>query len=73
MGYISASCLSPGQVDVANRVFLKDEELIKKAQYIKEIFEQNRANGLTGFSDDKYGFIDEPIYKDALLQLNLKF
>jgi citrate lyase subunit beta/citryl-CoA lyase len=69
MGYISASCLSPGQVDVANKVFLKDEELIKRAQYIKEIFEKNKAEGLTGFSDEQYGFIDEPIYKDALLIL----
>jgi hypothetical protein len=31
------------------------------------------ANGnrsISGFSDEKYGFIDEPIYKDALLLLN---
>ena len=25
--------------------------------------------GETGFMDDDYGFIDEPIYKDALLTL----
>ena len=38
-------------------------------KYIKNIFEQNLAKGSTGFKDDKYGFIDEPIYRDALLVL----
>ena len=28
-------------------------------------FEQNKKNGITGFSDERYGFIDEPIYKNA--------
>lgn len=69
MGYISASCLSPSQVTIANRVFSSDEEVITRAHHIKEVFEKNKAQGITGFSDEKYGFIDEPIYKDALLVL----
>jgi citrate lyase subunit beta/citryl-CoA lyase len=72
MGYKSASCLSPKQVLIANEIFRTDETKVKKALYIKEIFEKNKAEGITGFSDEKYGFIDEPIYKDALLQLNVK-
>lgn len=70
MGYISASCLSPSQVTIANRVFSSDEEVITRSHHIKEVFEKNKAQGITGFSDEKYGFIDEPIYKDALLVLN---
>jgi len=69
MGYISASCLSPSQVSIANRVYSRDEGRSKKAYYIKEVFEKNKAKGRTGFSDEKYGCIDEPIYIDALLVL----
>ena len=70
MGYKSASCISPKQVDIANKVFGLDEKEIEKAKYIKDIFEKNKLNGISGFSDERYGFIDEPIYKDALLLLD---
>jgi len=33
------------------------------------MFEERRAEGITGFSDERYGFIDEPIYKGALALL----
>ena len=70
MGYTAKATISPTQVDIVNEVFGYDEEAIKKAKYIKEIFEDQRDNnGCTGFVDKKYGFIDEPIYKDALLVL----
>ena len=69
MGYSSKSCISPTQVEIVNRVFGLDDEVIKKAKYIKKSFEEQRAIGITGFSDELYGFIDEPIYKDALLAL----
>lgn len=65
MGYTATSCISPTQVEIANKIFQCDEEEIKKAQYIVKIFEENRQNGITGFSDERYGFIDEPIYKNA--------
>jgi len=70
MGYVSAACLSPKQVDIANSVFGIELKEIEKAKYIKEIFEKNKSDGISGFSDEKYGFIDEPIYKDALLVLD---
>ncbi len=69
MGFLSKGCTSPSQVDIVNNIFSIDQNSIKKANYIKRIFEENSVSGITGFSDEKYGFIDEPIYKDALLIL----
>ena len=31
----------------------------------------NKEMGITGFSDDEFGFIDEPIYKGALALLSI--
>ena len=69
MGYRSKSCLGPKQTKIANTVFKEEEWIIEKARHIKEIFEEKAKEGETGFMDDDYGFIDEPIYKDALLTL----
>jgi len=66
MGYTATSCISPTQVQIANQIFQIDQALVKKAQYIKDAFEKNVRNDTSGFVDDKYGFIDEPIYKNAL-------
>ncbi len=65
IGYCATSCISPAQVLVANEIFAKDENEYKKAKYIVEVFNKNRANKITGFVDEKYGFIDEPIFKNA--------
>ncbi len=70
LGFSSKACMGPQQVKIANSVFDIEKYDIERASYIKEIFEQNSANGINGFMDDRYGFIDEPIYKDALLLLN---
>ena len=66
MGFNAKGCISPKQVEIANRIFSPSIEIIEKAKYIKEIFEKMKKIGITGFKDEKYGFIDEPIYKDAL-------
>ncbi len=66
MGYEAKACITPDQVGVVNRIFSWDRQ---KALYIKERFERMREQGVTGFVDKKYGFIDEPIYKDALNNL----
>ncbi len=71
MGFSAKACLSPAQVDIANSIFKIDEQIVQKAKYIVEQFEIQKANGIVGFSDEKYGFIDEPIYKDALNIVNL--
>ncbi len=69
-GFTSKACMGPKQVIIANEVFDTDDIEIERAKYIKEIFELNSSKGINGFMDDKYGFIDEPIYKNALLVLN---
>jgi citrate lyase subunit beta/citryl-CoA lyase len=69
MGYRSKSCLGPKQTKIANSVFMEEDWIIEKARHIKKSFEENKQKGQTGFMDDDYGFIDEPIYKDALLTL----
>lgn len=70
MGYDAKGCISPAQAKLVNEMFLKDKDDIQKARKIVELFEKNRDNGVTGFVDDEYGFIDEPIYKGALALLN---
>jgi citrate lyase subunit beta/citryl-CoA lyase len=69
LGFGAKNCITPSQLKIANEVFSTKEEVIEKSKYIKDVFEQNAKNGITGFSDEKYGFIDEPIYKNALLVL----
>ncbi|MDF1881141.1 CoA ester lyase [Sulfurimonas sp. MAG313] len=66
MGFTSKGCVSPMQAQEVISCFeIKDIE-IQKAKYIIELFEKMREQGITGFADEKYGFIDEPIYKGAL-------
>ena len=69
MGFVSKACMGPKQVAIANEVFGISEDEITRAAHIKETFESHAARGEHGFMDTKYGFIDEPIYKDALLVL----
>jgi len=69
MGFESKACISPSQVDIVNNIFKISTSEIAKATYIKEIFEKARLSGNSSIKDDKYGFIDEPIYKDAILTL----
>ncbi|NPA03907.1 MAG: CoA ester lyase [Epsilonproteobacteria bacterium] len=68
MGIEAKACITPAQVEIVNRIFKSFD--IERARYIKEQFEKMQQKGITGFSDEKYGFIDEPIYKDALNILN---
>ena len=70
MGYDSKGCISPDQAKLVNEIFSSEKELIKKAQKIIKLFELNSQKGITGFSDEEYGFIDEPIYKGALAYLD---
>lgn len=69
MGYSAKACISPSQVDIINNIFKISKNDREKALYMKTIFEEKKKNGISGFSDEVYGFIDEPIYKDALLVL----
>jgi len=66
MGYDAKGCLSPKQAELVNKVFVNKEDEITRAKVIVKLFEMHRDEGITGFSDEEYGFIDEPIYKGAL-------
>ncbi|RRS29888.1 MAG: aldolase [Epsilonproteobacteria bacterium (ex Lamellibrachia satsuma)] len=70
MGFESKACMGPKQVEIANEIFGITASELARAKHIKEVFERNAAKSINGFMDDKYGFIDEPIYRDALLVLN---
>jgi len=66
MGYSAIGSLGPRQSQIAKEIFGFQNE--KKAKYIINKFEEMKKQGITGFMDEKYGFIDEPIYKNALLR-----
>ena len=66
MGYDAKGCLSPNQVKLVNEIFVDKEAEIQRAKIIIKLFEMYRDEGITGFVDEEYGFIDEPIYKGAL-------
>ncbi len=69
MGYDSKACMGPKQVHIANKIFTTHAQEIERAQHIKAVFEYQSSKGNHGFMDEKYGFIDEPIYRDSLLIL----
>ncbi|MCX6051456.1 MAG: CoA ester lyase [Campylobacterales bacterium] len=69
MGYDAKGCISPKQVALVNAMFSHSKEEIQRAKKIVELFEMNKENGVSGFVDTEYGFIDEPIYKGALILL----
>ena len=69
MGFTSKACMGPKQVSIANEVFKTDAFALERATHIKNTFEAHAQNAQNGFMDDSYGFIDEPIYRDALLIL----
>ena len=69
MGYDAKGCISPSQVTLVNEVFVDKEAELLRAKVVIKLFEMYRDEGITGFVDDEYGFIDEPIYKGALALL----
>jgi citrate lyase subunit beta/citryl-CoA lyase len=66
MGFDAKGCISPDQAALVNKIFVNKEEEIKRAKTIVKLFEMHQDEGITGFVDEEYGFIDEPIYKGAL-------
>ncbi|MFH0708944.1 MAG: aldolase/citrate lyase family protein [Pseudomonadota bacterium] len=70
MGFDAKGCISPAQVELIHEFFGCSEAEFKRAQEIIRLFQEHAALGITGFVDDRYGFIDEPIYKGALAVIN---
>jgi len=69
MGFNTKACMGPKQVKIANEIFGLNDDALQRATYIKQRFEKESNKNNHGFMDKKYGFIDEPIYRDALLIL----
>lgn len=70
MGFDAKGCISPSQVELIDETFGHSDTEIKRAQEIIRLFEEHASRGITGFVDERYGFIDEPIYKGALAVIN---
>ncbi|MBD3809114.1 MAG: CoA ester lyase [Sulfuricurvum sp.] len=70
MGYEAKGCIAPAQVELIHEIFGHSEVEMARAQEIVRVFEAHRDQGVSGFVDKRYGFIDEPIYKGALAVLN---
>jgi citrate lyase subunit beta / citryl-CoA lyase len=69
MGFSAKGCISPKQAEAVNEILSDEAAELERAQVIVKLFEMNRDLGITGFVDEEYGFIDEPIYKGALAVL----
>ncbi len=69
IGFRSKGCLSPSQVATVNTLFTVDAAALERARNIVTLFEAQRTQGVSGFSDAEEGFIDEPVYKGALALL----
>jgi len=66
MGFMAKGCISPKQAELVNSRFVVKLEDMQKAKEIIKLFENNLKDGASGFVSERFGFIDEPIYKDAL-------
>jgi citrate lyase subunit beta/citryl-CoA lyase len=69
IGYDAKGCISPTQAKLVNEKFVDGAREIERAKNIIKLFELNKELCVTGFEDEEFGFIDEPIYKGALVLL----
>ncbi len=69
IGLEAKGCITPAQVEAVHEIFGYSEEEIQRCETIVRLFEEQKSNGIAGFGDERYGFIDEPIYKGALAVL----
>lgn len=70
MGFDAKGCISPAQVSLIHQIFGHSEAEIERCRELVRLFEEHRAKGISGFVDERFGFIDEPLYKGALAVLN---
>lgn len=66
IGFDAKGCISPDQVKLIHNVFGISDAELERCSEIVRLFEENVSKGISGFVDERYGFIDEPIYKGAL-------
>lgn len=67
MGFDAKGCIAPVQVELIHEYFGHAAREIEKCKEIIKLFEEHRSRGISGFVDERFGFIDEPIYKGALV------
>lgn len=72
MGFDAKGCIAPAQADLIHEIFGHGEAELARARDIVALFEDHATRGITGFSHERYGFIDEPVYKGALAVLNIR-
>jgi len=70
MGYNAKGCISPQQALHVEKIFVNEKKELERARVIVKLFEMNKLDGVSGFVDGEFGFIDEPIYKGALALLD---
>lgn len=69
IGFDAKGCISPAQVSLIHQIFGHSEAEIERCRELVRLFEEHRAKGISGFVDERFGFIDEPIYKGAMAVL----
>ncbi len=69
MGFDAKGCIAPAQVELIHEVLGHSPQELERSREIIALFEEHAARGITGFTHERYGFIDEPIYKGALAVL----
>lgn len=69
MGFDAKGCIAPAQVNLIHQIFGHSEAEIVRCREIVRLFEEHYARGISGFVDERFGFIDEPIYKGAMAVL----
>lgn len=69
MGFDAKGCIAPVQVNLIHQIFGHSEAEIVRCHEIVRLFEEHYARGISGFVDERFGFIDEPIYKGAMAVL----
>lgn len=70
IGFDAKGCITPTQVEMMHEIFGHSDAEIERMQEIIRLFEEHAYRGITGFVDERYGFIDEPIYKGALVVIS---
>lgn len=70
MGFDVKGCITPAQAELIHEAFSDNKAQIERAHEIIRLFQEHASIGITGFVNEQYGFIDEPIYKGALAVIN---
>lgn len=70
LGFTAKGCITPAQTTAIHHHFGITQAQLDRAAEIIRLFEEHAAQGISGFVNERYGFIDEPIYKGAVSLLD---